>query len=102
MAIYPNVDAVKAALDGGATYSGGKLVIGGVPHFLLLQDGAWTPDPAVGVIIFNRTHFDRMKASPVIDAGDFKNCFATPAPANEQQLASVTENGVTKAKLIDP
>lgn len=99
---YANVDAVKAALDNGATYSGGKLMIGGVAHFLLLQDNAWTPDPSTGVLIYNRTHYDRMKSSPVITSGDYTNCFATPAPGNEQQLAAVFENGVTKAKLVDP
>lgn len=98
---YADVDAVKAALDAGATYSAGKIVISGVPHFLLLQDGVWTPDPSTGVLIFNRTHFDVMKNSSVISGGDYDNCFATTQAGN-QQLAAVTENGVTKAKLIDP
>lgn len=98
---YANVDAVKAALDAGATYSAGRIVVSGVPHYLLLQDNVWTLDPATGVLVYNRTHFDMMKASPVIDGGAYDNCFAT-VQASEQRLASVTENGVTKAKLIDP
>lgn len=97
---FPDVDQVKAALDAGATYSAGKLVINGVPHYLLLQDNVWAPDPSTGVLIYNRTHFDKMKASAVISGGDYDNCFATDV--GNKQLAAVFENGVTKAKLIEP
>lgn len=105
MPSYANVDLVKEALDNGATYgtgaNAGRIIYQNTAYYLLLQDGAWSLHPSIGVPLFNRTHFDMMKASDVISGGDYTNCFAT-AQAAEQQLASVTENGVTKAKLIDP
>jgi hypothetical protein len=97
---YANATAVKAALDAGAKYSAGRLVVGGVTHYLLLQDGAWTLTTNPALVIYNKIHYEKMRDSPLISGGDYDQCFATPQGA--YQLAAVTEAGVTKAKLIDP
>lgn len=92
---FANPTAIKDATNGGATFSGGYVVDGGVAKYCLLTNGVWTLDENSGVLFYNRTHFNLFKNGTVETSGEYENAISTVAGL--QQLALV--DGF--AKLID-
>lgn len=101
--MYANPNAVKTAISGGATYSGGRIVEGGVAKWLKLVAGVWTLDAASGVPLYNKTHYTLIKNNVVLqDPGEYQFCLAAGGTTVIGQLAQVNVGGTDYAMVIDP
>ena len=68
---------VAATINGGATWSGGTLVVADVPNYLVLSAGVWSLSDVSGDTI-PRGAWRRLQGSSVrLDAGEYQYCIDT-------------------------
>lgn len=74
---YNDPSAVVDAINGGATWSAGALVISDVPNYLVLSAGVWSLSDVSGDTI-SRGAWRRLQGSTVrLDAGEYQWCIDT-------------------------
>jgi len=74
---YNNPSAVVDAINGGAAWSAGALVISDVPNYLVLSAGVWSLSDVSGDTI-PRGAWRRLQGSSVrLDAGEYQYCIDT-------------------------
>lgn len=113
--VYADPSIVVAAIQGGATYSAGKVDDGGGAKFLKLNPPAdpeadphpfWSLDASEGVLLYNQMQFTEMRDGYVVDALDpdvgenGEYLWTLMCPHAGQVQLGLDEAG--KAHLIDP
>ena len=74
---YNNPTAVVDAINGGATWSGGTLVVADVPNYLVLSAGVWSLSDVSGDTI-PRGAWRRLQGSTVrTNPGEYQWCIDT-------------------------
>jgi len=93
---YANPTAIKDAIDNGATWSGGALVISDVSNYCVLADGVWSLSSVSGDTMPRGAFRLIQNGTLITDPGEYQWCFDTAG--GTLQLAE--QDGV--ATLIDP
>jgi len=107
-----NPSQIKNAIDAGAVFSSGLLVVSGVAKYPKLDNSNpaepfWTLDDVSGTPLLNRAHFNRIANNIVLtDPGTYQYCLADGGLLHKIDPATGTVeiDGVKhpRAAVIDP